>query len=492
MTRISKRSCYRSWLCSGLLLSWTVIPALAQDENPPPAPLPLEPGVSEPETRTDVAPIEGASDGKLDPLGSELRRSSIAEQSAIERQRSFMDATRNAKESEELARDAFERGLMPLQDYADQARATLEIRLSVAGLKNDRAAQLVALTDHLDAMRSAAKLLRDFEQPAATGWAADAVLGALMAANAELRLAAARGDRATFQTASERSQELADEHYSLRETDFNDGLASLPTLSKAASFLTTLNGVPAGDRTNPPVQESKFADYLETLKSVVEQTTEFAELGAGVGREDRVHQATLELARAEAQAALQKKDLKGASESFDKAIEASQEMMRSQLEFYENGTASLRDVADAWWSRAELLDLSSRAGIAPKAAAAKSSDRDLAQLNKLVDDTEDREGRIEADIAYVKSLENLQGLWAREQAVARVAATKAATPVKKAIARPKVLELGAARDEAPAPAGVKPGPETQPGTVEGTTPVTVEKTNQTTIEVVRPKRAPRK
>ncbi len=500
MTRFSRRPGIRTWLCSGIVLSCAVLPVWSQDQAPP-APIPLEPSVTEPNTSTNAPLVEGASIPGEGPSrrGQPGRQSSFLEQTSVERQRSFMDATRNAEESEELARDAFEKGLMPLQDYADQARTTLEIRLSVASLQRDRAAQLVALTAHADAMRSAAKLLEEFEQPAATGWASDVAYAALLTANAELRLAAARGDRDSYTTASARSQELAEAHYTLRETDFNDGLASLPSLSRAASFLTTAIGLPSGDRANPATadaapSESKFADYLETLKSVVEQTTEFAELGAGVGREDRIHQAKLELAKAEGQLALQQKDLQAAAESFDKALEASQDMFRSQVEFHETGTASLREVADAWWSRVELVDLASRAGLKTDSATAQATETDLEQLNKLVDGTEDREGRIEADVAYVKSLESLQGLWAREQAVATLAARKATTPIKTPTNRPRVLELGNKPEAAPAPEGTKRGAvdDTKSGTVEGATGVTIEKTNQTTIEVVRPKRAPKK
>lgn len=498
MTRFSRRPGIKAWLCSGIVLSYATLPGWSQEEVPQ-APIPNEPAVSDPDTSSSVTPPDAPTNIGANATrgGVNSSQNEFLQQSSVERQRAFMSASRNAEESEELSREAFENGLMPLADYADQAKATLEIRLSVAGLQNDRAAQLRALISHADAMKSAVKLLEEFDQPAATGWAADLAYAGLLAANADLRLAAARGDRDSYNSAAERSQKLAEANYELRETDFNDGLASLPSLARAASYLTTSNGLQSGDRTGTADQPSKFADYLATLEKVVEQTTEFAELESGIGRADRVHLAKFELAKAEGQSAIQDKDLKAAAESFDRALEASKELFNSQVEFQETGTASLRDVADAWWSRVELADLSARAGLKIDPATAAGTDADMARLDKLVDAQEDREGRIEADIAYIKSLESLQGLWAREQAVAALAASQAATPAKAATTRPRILEVGAKSEAAPAPAGTegaKPGKAdgAKPGAVEGATQITIEKTNQTTIEVVRPKRSPKK
>lgn len=482
-------------MCSGIVLTCAALPVWSQDPDPfdsglddfTPLPAAIGPDdlvpapFSDPEENAAILEA-GSSLSNLTP-----RQGSLLKQTAVERQRSFFDAANGAGESLKLARDAFERGLMPLSDFADQTQAALEIRLSIAGLQQDRKAQVSALAAHADLMRNAAKQLQAFNQPAAVGWEADAAYSQLLVANADIRLAVARGDRAAFAAAVERSRVLAETHYDLRLADFDQGLASLPSLARAASYLSTNVGLPAGNRPNPTAEPSKLAEYLARLDDVVAQTTELSELGAGVGREDRIHQANFELAKAAAQTALQQKDLSSAIESFKMAAESSQAWFRSQTEFYETGTASLREVTDAWWSRVELSDLAQRAGLKPDAAMARETDADLGDLKQLIAATEDRQGRIAADVAHVKSLESLQGLWAREHAVAALSRSNTEGAIKTSPKSPRVLEVNPNADVAPAPGTAAPASKE----VEGTTPVIIDKTPETTIEIVRPKRAPK-
>lgn len=495
MTRFPRRPGIRAWVCSGIVLTCAVLPVWSQDPDPFDSglddftPLPAAIGPDDPipapfsNLEENAAFLEsGSSLSNLTP-----QQGTFLKQTVVERQRSFFDAANEAEESLKLARDSFERGLMPLSDYADQTQAALEVRLSIAGLQQDRKAQVSALSSHADLMRNAAKQLREFDQPASVGWEADAAYAELLVANADIRLAVARGDRAAFSAAVERSRVVAETHYDLRLADFDQGLASLPSLARAASYLSTDVGLPAGNRSNSPAEPSKFAEYLAKLEEVVAQTTELSELGAGVGREDRIHQANFELAKAAGQAGLQQKDLRSAIASFQTAAEASQVWFRSQTEFYGSGTASLREVTDAWWSRVEVSDLAQRAGLKPDAAMAKETEADLGELKKLIAATEDRQGRIAADVAYVKSLESLQGLWAREHAVAALARSKTEGVTKPASKSPRVLEINPNAEVAPAPDGTAPTSKE----VEGTTPVVIDKSPETTIEIVRPKRAPK-
>ncbi|MDB5335872.1 MAG: hypothetical protein JWN70_1491, partial [Planctomycetaceae bacterium] len=314
-----------------------------------------------------------------------------------------------------------------------------------------------------------------------TGWAADTAYAELLSANADLRLAAARGDRDAYTTAVSRSQKLSEEHYDLRSADFDQGLASLPSLARAASYLTTDAGVAADNRAGEANEPTKFSEYIAKLEDVVEQTKTFSELEAGVGREDRLHQAQFELAKAEGRLALQKRDKAGATEAFNKAIDASKDWYDSQVKFYETGTATLRDVTQAWWNRAELSDLTERAGLRPDTATRAETDAELGGLRKLIAGKEDREGRIAADVAYEKSLETLQGLWARQRAVVAMG-TKKGVVVKPGAARgSRVIEINGNPNAKPAPEGVS-----------GSTPVTTEKSPQSTVEIIRPQRKPKK
>ena len=486
--RASKRAALRAWLCSSLVCSCAILPVWSQDGDIPDptiddfTPLPAAIG-SEEEAPAPFSDPE-VNESELE-FGASANLSSqqtgFLKQSKIERQRAFFDAVNNSDETLKLGRDSFERGLMPLEDYADLTEAALEIRLSVAGLQNDRAARVAALVNHADLMRSAARQHREFNQPASTGWEADTAYAELLSANADLRVAAARGDRDSYMTAVSRSQKMAEAHYDLRSDDFDQGLASLPSLARAASYLTTEVGVAADNRAGEPNEPTKFSEYIAKLEEVVEQTKTFADLEAGIGREDRLHQAQFELAKAEGRLALQQKDKRAATSAFNRAIDASKEWYDSQVKFYETGTASLRDVTQAWWGRAELSDLTERAGLRPDAATRAETDAELGSLKKLVADKEDREGRIAADVAYVKSLESLQGLWARQRAVIAMAGKQPPVISKPSARRTRVLDINPGVETNESPAGVS-----------GSTPVVVDKTPQSTVEIVRPQRRTKK
>lgn len=481
--RTLKRGLVRTWLYSGLVCTCALLPVWSQEVDLPDPTIdeftPVPPAISSEEDAPEPFSDPEIAESQLGPnLPDSLteQQAGFLKQSVVERQKSFMSTLRQADETLKFGRDSFERGLMPLEDYADLTQAALETRLTIAGLQNDRGARVNALVTHSELMRSAARQHREFNQPASTGWEADTAYAELLSANADLRLAAARGDRDAYTTAVNRSEELATQHYDLRLADFDQGLASLPSLARAASYLTTDIGVPADNRQGQPSEPTKFSEYIAKLEDIVEQTKTFSELEAGIGREDRLHQAEFELAKASGQLAIQQKDRRAATEAFDRAIDASKEWYDSQVKFYETGTATLRDVTQAWWSRAELTDLSQRAGLRPDAETLADTDAELAGLKKLVADKEDRQGRIAADVAYVQSLENLQGLWARQRAVIAMAA-KQPVVAKPTGRRSRIIEINGDAAAKPAPEGVI-----------GSTPVTTEKSAQSTIEIVRPQR----
>lgn len=485
----TKRTAIQAWLYSGIVCSCAILPVWSQDGDIPdptiddftPLPAAIASEEDVPAPFADVEENESELEANLAASNMTPQQSGFLKQTPIQRQRAFMDAASHAEDALKLGRDSFERGLMSLEDYADQTQAVLETRLSIAGLQNDRGARLSALVSHADLMRSAARQLREFDQPATTGWEADTAYAELLSANADLRLASARGDRDSYDTAVARSQKFAEAQYDLRVADFDQGLASLPSLARAGSYLTTDVGLPATKRGSEPPEPTKFSQYLSKLEDIVEQTKTFADLEAGVGREDRLHQAQFELAKATGQLALQHKDKLGAASAFDQAIDASKAWYDSQIKFYDTGTASLRDVTQAWWSRVELSDLSERAGLKADQETLAETDSQFVGLNKLIAAKEDREGRIAADVAYVKSLDSLQGLWARQRAEFAVAAKKP-TVQKKVVGRSsRVLEINGDQK-------AKSGSSTIPGT----TPVIIDKTSQTTIEIVRPQRRPRR
>ncbi|MDB5339218.1 MAG: hypothetical protein JWN70_4837, partial [Planctomycetaceae bacterium] len=143
--RPSKRTVFRAWLYSGIVYSFTVMPVWSQegdipdptidDFNPLPAAIGSEDEAPAPFADPEVRETEMEADA---PVTLTTEQAGFLKQTPVQRQRAFLDAANNSEETLKLGRDSFERGLMPLEDYADLTQADLEIRLSVAGLQNDR------------------------------------------------------------------------------------------------------------------------------------------------------------------------------------------------------------------------------------------------------------------------------------------------------------------------------------------------------------------
>lgn len=427
---------------------------------------------------TTAAPMSGQGSAPAAPKLT-ARQIEMLKQTPAEQQRIFQDATDRAALSIRTSKESFDRGLMPLSDFTDQSLAALEIQIAVADLRGDRRARVTALSDHFELMKTAAKQLQKFDQPGAEGWAADLAYINLLATNSELRLAVVRGDQGAYSRAAELGAKLAEEHYTQRLADFQTGHASLSQLARAASYLTTSSGLPGGVKGAIPGM-GKFQEYMAALDDVVTQTQKFAEQGAGVGREDRLYHAQFELARAEGQAALMRRRPEAAIVAFDQAMDSAKAWYGAQVKFHETGTASLREITQAWWSRAELSDLTARSGFTPDDTAQKAQQADFEQILKLVSNTTDRQGRIEADIAYVQSLQALDELWTRQRAVQAMAAVKNATAVKPPVPRSggRVIEL-------------KPQTGTNPtfNGIPGTTSINTGKSKSSKIEIVTPKRS---
>jgi len=438
---------------------------------------------TESKTPTPETVVNSLSPESLPPKLS-ARQTAMLKQSPREQQQIYREAADQAIESIRTCKESFDRGLMPLSDFADQASAAVEVQLAIADLRGDRSERVKALSDHFELMKTAARQLEAFDQPASAGWAADAAYVSLLAANAELRLAAVRGDQEAYNRAAEQGTKLAEQHYSLRLTDFQNGHAPLSLLAKAANYLTTMSGLPGGSR-DPVGEVTKYEEYLGVLDDVVSQTQKFAQQGAGIGREDRLYQAQFELARAEGQAALQKRNLELAAQEFNLAENSSEDWLASQLKFHQTGTASLRDVTQAWWSRAELSDISQRSGIMVDDASQRDLETDFNRLQEIVSNTTDRQGRIAADIAYVKSLGSLESLWARQRAVQAMATFNQATPAKSPLEPnrgSRVIEIK--------PQSQSPQPKSTAKTIPGTTPTQSKKSKNSPIEIVKPKRIP--
>lgn len=375
----------------------------------------------------ETEPKPGLEDQKSIVVGSPLpSRSKVSErkfqtkkfENEVEQRKRETAVQERAQQTVELVQESFNRGLMSLPDYADAVEAVLEIRIAIADRRQDRALRVRALQLHPDSLKTTSKLMRQLNQPSAAGWAADSTYAAMLATNAELRLSVVRNDQDAFSELSQKCRQLAQEHYLLRKSDFESGLATLPQFSRAAGYLTTNLGQP---HSTDKAQAERHAEYLTHLRTVVDQTQKLRELGAGVGREDRLHQAQFELAKAEWNHAQDVQDSRRAEQSIVDATQALRDWYASQRRFYQFGTASLRDLINAWWAGVELQDLIQGNSFNLPEPAELKLRQNSDDLSRVLQAITDKQGRIAADIAFANSLRDLNQLWIESRHAADVA-----------------------------------------------------------------------
>jgi hypothetical protein len=121
----------------------------------------------------------------------------------------------------EEGRDSFDRGLMRLSDYSEHLSIALQLKTTLADMRQDDRAKIAALSERASLLETAAAQLREFNEPASQGWAAETAQAQLLAAEARGELAQARQDRIDLAQAERRRSELAIEHFEHRRTDLD-------------------------------------------------------------------------------------------------------------------------------------------------------------------------------------------------------------------------------------------------------------------------------
>ena len=280
---------------------------------------------------------------------------------------------------------SFRRGLMPLHDHLDQLQFAADSEFRLAG----KDGQADVATRYVEQLRRVELALREFNAPNAVGWRADLLLAQAMVAQAEFDLATVEGDEEQAEFAAERATILAERHLIERRFDSSVGLASLPMLLHAE--MLTPEGAVRG---------------REMLVQVVDQTRRWNELGAGIGRSDKLATAEFELARFDFFTAFDSPE-QDIEESFTAASEASGKLLEQKMEFYKNGTADLFEIAQAWRNMQQLVEFaaSTKTGVSPDVV--ESSRTNLELLVELATAKQDRQGRFAADVAYVSLLNEI-------------------------------------------------------------------------------------
>lgn len=281
--------------------------------------------------------------------------------------------------------DSFQRGLMPLHDHLDQIQLAADTEFRLAG----KAGTGAVAARYLERVRQVERALREFDAPNAEGWRADLFLARAMVAQAEYDLATVEQNATVAEFAAQRARTLAERHLIERNFDSSVGLASLPSLLHAE--MLTPDGAARG---------------RELLEQAVLQTRRWNELGAGIGRSDKLAEAEFELARFDFFTAFDSKD-QDVEESFQAASEASARLLKDKIGFYKNGTASLYEIARSWRNMQEIVEYAAATKNGVRQETLDQSRANLAQLVELATAKEDRQGRIGADLAYVNLLNEI-------------------------------------------------------------------------------------
>jgi hypothetical protein len=311
----------------------------------------------------------------------------------------------------EEGRDSFDRGLMRLSDYSEHLSIALQLKTTLADMRQDDRAKIAALSERASLLETAAAQLREFNEPASQGWVAETAQAQLLAAEARGELAQARQDRIDLAQAERRRSELAMEHFELRRADLDVGLTTLQQVSWAATHLAaSAVSANADPQTSRTAVAAALTEYRDQLDEIATQTRELNDRGAGLGRADRLQLADFQLAKTDAILAHLSGDQQAVGRNFAKAEELARDMFNTKREFYETGTASLNDLTRAWTQRQDLHAWAEKAGYKLPNSVASQQQSDLKQLVQVSQQVDDLRGRNAADVTAVYGLNSLQQL----------------------------------------------------------------------------------
>ncbi len=222
-----------------------------------------------------------------------------------------------------------------------------------------------------------------------------------------------RTQSSAAETSARRSRMLANRHFQLRSDDFSLGLAGLPQMSRAASFLSG-DGRPmtlergASRATQPQIDA--WRQYRDRLQKIARQTGELAHRGAQVGRQDYLDSARFELARASAILAGSSGNKQAAARHLRDADRWAEVSFGTRRAFFDKGTASLADLTWSWQARRDLHELMDQSGYSVGESAVRQREADLWRLKNIAGSIDDLRGRNRADVLMVRGLDSLETL----------------------------------------------------------------------------------
>lgn len=296
-----------------------------------------------------------------------------------------------------LSQQAFHRGLLPLTDLLEHLalaeEADLRHVLSTVSEASAPLPQLLqpALQPRVDALRQAVRHMEGFHQPAAANWHADLLLGKYVLSQAEAEVGRLTGSTEATARAMRVESAMALAHYQQRIFDARIlGHASLPEVTRAISFLNI-----------DPTRKRR------ALQQSVRSTERWNSAGAGIGRTDRVLEASLQVALWDAEPRSSTPDEVVVKRGLSEAERLTTHLFATQRRYYSHGTATLADLSRTWQTRRQVHLLADFVGTAITESSPASYERDLNDLRRLASSVQDRRGRIAGDVEFVQLLHYL-------------------------------------------------------------------------------------
>lgn len=318
--------------------------------------------------------------------------------------RTVILANRTLKHS----REAFRRGFMNFSDYELQLKTVLKMKLTATEVLQDRKLKKRFIRNYRSTIDESVRLLRQFRQPAAQGWAGDLK-------QAELAATEARQLDSVFEKNRNRSKNFdrlrnrqALALLKIRSVDYRQGLANISQLNDAV--LATAK--PQWDdrflkshrvKKEPPQKQNlKPNRFRRRMQRELRETARHSSSRAGVGRSDRLAEQRTKLDRSQT----------GRLQMGRSKIVQRQTRRNSnrQKRYYNSGTASIFDLTRTWLIRQQEFEDSRRNRRTIDPNRSRFHRNELHALVNRAKRIGDLRGRHAADVSLVKSLEQYRQL----------------------------------------------------------------------------------